>query len=95
HRLRGHVNATLLPPTCSLYFQPDSLLTALYALFALEISGESRPEPRCKECGRAITEGRADRQYCSPLCKTRWTERHRPRRHRGAGVGAAVRQRDG
>jgi hypothetical protein len=72
-RLRGHVHPRLLPPGAGEYrivFTPDSLLAALYVLFALEVA---KDEPRrvCayKACGQVFTPRRRNQHYCSDSCR--------------------------
>ncbi len=53
-----------------LFFQPDSLLTALYTLFALELSGQDRPRVLYarKGCGFYFTTKRKGQRFCSRQC---------------------------
>lgn len=74
-RLRGHVSPAVLPYVedgSRIAHFPDSLLAALYVLFALELA-EEKPVKRCKyeRCpyGRTFTPTRSNQDYCSEQCK--------------------------
>jgi hypothetical protein len=71
-RLRGHVNPHILPADLDagyrIIFIPDSLLAALYVLFALQVA-EEEPRRQCVYCHQVFTTGRRDQQYCSVSCR--------------------------
>jgi hypothetical protein len=71
-RLRGRVNPTILAfGENRLYFQPDSLLAALYTLLALEISGEQgKQRIACPQCGTSFVQKRKGQRYCSTECRS-------------------------
>lgn len=72
-RLAGHVNARVLPYADAAYritFTPDSLLAALYVLFALELA-KDEPMRICayEACGAAFSPRRRNQHYCSDACR--------------------------
>ncbi len=85
-RLHGHVHPTILAPHGTLCFQPDSLLAALYVLFALEVAGQSKPQRICAFCGIAFTPKRtlrhiAGTQTCGdPACRSKKSREKAKRR---------------
>lgn len=70
-RLQGQINPTVLADRRGLYFQPDSLLATLYALFALELTGRDRARVLCARpgCGNHFIPERQTRQFCSAACR--------------------------
>jgi hypothetical protein len=70
-RLAGHVNPMIMAYRGGeLLLFPDSLLTALYVLFALEVSGRARyPEIQCAGCGTTFTPSHGSQRYCVPACR--------------------------
>lgn len=68
-RLRGNVHPRFVtdPKTgdLGLWLFPASLLTALYVLFALEVT-EGAVENTCVYCGRPFVQQRKGQKYCSP-----------------------------
>jgi hypothetical protein len=75
-RLRGHVNPHIRPPDVDegyrVVFIPDSLLAALYVLFALEVakSKDDAPPRVCANCQEVFAPSRRDQQYCSGRCRS-------------------------
>lgn len=77
-RLRQHINAHILPFRASvLRFVPDSLLSAIYLRFALEISGGMGRMRECLGCGREFPPSRRDQNYCGKNCRERASYRRR------------------
>ena len=70
-RLRGHINVKFItdPDTRStrIWHVPDSLLSALYVLFALEVS-EAQVEFTCDYCGESSLK-RKGQKFCCPSHK--------------------------
>ena len=72
NRLRGHVNPAVLPfREGEIFFFPDCLLTSLYTLFMLEISGRNRPAILCERpnCGRYFKPMHGRQKYCEKQCQ--------------------------
>ena len=72
NRLRGHVSPAVLPlREGEIFFFPDCLLTSLYTLFMLELSGRSRPAMLCERpgCGRYFQPEHGRQQYCEKRCQ--------------------------
>jgi hypothetical protein len=68
--LVGKVDAVVLPYRGSvLRFLPNSLLGALWLLFALEVSGEAARQIPCRHCSAPFAPRRRDQRYCSKRCK--------------------------
>lgn len=76
-RLAGHVNPQLnLFNTEQLLMIPDSLLSALYLSFALEVSEQMGPKVKCRcGCGRDFFPEKG-RRYFDERCKKRDWWRH-------------------
>ena len=72
--LRGHVNTAILPlHDCDVFMFPDSLLSALYVQFALEVSGRERPAIACKGCGIKFNPTHGRQAYHDEACrKKKW-----------------------
>lgn len=80
--LDGRVKPAVLPYRANdLYFFTDSLLAALYALFALELTGKVRPAIICAGCGTYFIPDHGGQEYCEERCrKLRWyRDNRRPR----------------
>ena len=73
-RLRGHVTPAVLPfNKGEILMFPDSLLSAMYTLFALELSGRQRPSIECAGCGVYFPPQHGSQRYCRQSCrKQRW-----------------------
>ena len=74
-QLQGHVSPQILPYQDSeiLHF-PDSLVVALYVLFAVELSaGTGLPRRVCRapDCRRAFPPHDGRQRYCTPQCQDR------------------------
>jgi hypothetical protein len=69
-RLRKRVHPFLLPNN-ELRFFPDSLISAIYLLLALELSGRSGNQRECQACGRVFFAGRSDQRFCEKACRDR------------------------
>lgn len=78
-RLRGQVHIEVVPwAKGDLALIPDSLLSALYTLFALEIAGRGRPLQLCRVCNDSFIPRRKGHAYCSELCrKQAFRDRHK------------------
>ncbi len=72
-RLRGHVSPSILPfRDGEIYMFPDCLRSALYVLFALEVSGRTYAAIMCDGCGEYfVPEHRSDQKHCSHTCRNR------------------------
>lgn len=74
--LKGKVSPAVLPfLEGAIYFFPDSLLSALYVHFALEVSGTPRPRSLCARpgCGRYFHPHHGRQKFCSDQCrKLKW-----------------------
>ena len=72
-RLRGHVSPSILPfHNGEIYMFPDCLLSALYVLFAVEVSGQTYAATICEGCGQYfVPEQRSDQKHCSHTCRNR------------------------
>lgn len=66
-QLRGHVHPTLLPDAPGIWWQPDSLLTTLYLMFAREIAYPADQEREMRECAWCGEQFPASgkRKYCA------------------------------
>ena len=72
NRLKGHVSPAVLPfREGEIFFFPDCLLTSLYTLFMLEISGRNRPAILCERpnCGRYFEPMHGRQKYCEKQCQ--------------------------
>ncbi len=90
-RLEGHLNAAVMPFSGSvdggeILFFPDTLLGALYLLFALEITNHGFTKI-CPQCDGIFRTTNRRRDYCSDACKKAGWE---PRRGRAKGVASRV-----
>lgn len=86
-----------LPPTRRITMQPDSLLAAMYLLFALEVAGQKHPNEVCLGCGESFTPGDPRQRYCTSACQKRtWDQedRAKPSRERRAASNAVDRALD-
>jgi hypothetical protein len=72
--LCGHVNTAILPfRDCDIFMNPDSLISALYVQFALEVSGRERPAITCKGCGIKFNPTHGRQAYHDDSCrKKKW-----------------------
>jgi hypothetical protein len=71
-RLRGHASPEVLPFKNDLLIVPDCLLSALYVLFALELS-DKLPIRQCPNCDQFFPPKTARQVYCSDDCRvTHW-----------------------
>ncbi len=71
-RLKDHVSPAVLPyRKGEIYFFPDCLLSALYTLFMLELSGRQRPPILCarQNCGRYFEPVHGRQRYCETRCQ--------------------------
>ena len=73
-RLRGHASPVVIPfRRGEILFSPDSLLTAINVVFAMELSGRQRPALKCGECQRYFIPTHGRQKYCREACrKRRW-----------------------
>lgn len=70
--LDGHVKPAVLPfRNNDLYFFVDSLLTALYALFALELTGKIGAPILCAGCQSYFVPDHGAQKYCEDRCRKR------------------------
>ena len=71
-RMANHVQPRLVPwAKGEIALYPDSLLSAMYALFALEVSGKERPPRLCVGCGKYYSPVHGRQQYCDERCRKR------------------------
>ena len=71
-RLKEHVSPAVLPfRKGEIFFFPDCLLSALYTLFMLELSGRSRPAILCERpnCGQYFEPKHGRQKYCNTSCQ--------------------------
>ena len=69
-QLRGHVSPVVLPfRQGDIYMFPDSLLSAIYVSFALELSRSRQPRKLCAGCDRYFTPVDGRQGYHSPACR--------------------------
>ncbi len=89
HQLAAHVSPVVLPYAeddgSRIVHLPDSLLAALYVLFALEVA-QAKPTALCEYSGcphgRVFTPTRKNQRYCHPECKRNASyHRVKDRRH--------------
>jgi len=78
-RLSSHVSPVVWPfVDGEILFYPDCLLSAMYLLFALELSGRVRPSIICRGCGRYFTPVHGRQRYCDETCrKLDWYNRNK------------------
>jgi hypothetical protein len=75
--LAGRLSAALNGPDrkgkVELWFVPDSLITGLYVLFALELSEQTHPTKMClaSDCRRPFIPASGKQDYCSNRCRIR------------------------
>ena len=77
-RLHSHVEPYILPlHRGDILFLPDCLLSAMYAQFALEVSGKIRPAIVCQGCGKYFNPDHGAQRYCEETCRKRkwWRDR--------------------
>ena len=69
-RLRKHVSPYILPfyNNGEILMFPDCLLSTLYVLFALEVSGRMQPSIICSGCGAYFIPKNRKQKYCKPSC---------------------------
>lgn len=81
-QLRGHVNPAVLPfRQGDIYMFPDSLLSAVYVSFALELSRSRQPRKLCAGCDRYFTPVDGRQGYHSPACrKLHWYHKQKEKR---------------
>lgn len=88
-QLKGHVSPGIMAFNDSAwYLFPDSLLSAIYTMFALEIAGEqpARTAKQCRNCGRRfVPASRSDQDFCDGACRVAWHRRVRKQAERGHG----------
>lgn len=80
-RLSDHVNPFIMPFIHGdIMLWPDCLLSAMYVLFALEVSGKSRPAIMCRGCEIYFIPEHGSQRYCEPRCSQRawWRKKHPP-----------------
>ena len=83
-RLVGHVHLQLMHERAgAIRSVPDSLLSAVYVQFALEIAGGRTVGRACgnPQCTELVT-GRLNKMFCSPACKARYHDARRPAEYR-------------
>lgn len=95
-RLTGNVNVAMKPQG-EIRFWPQDLLTAVYLLFAVDLSGARPIEKACKNprcpSDRPFIVTRRDKQYCSKACREQ-ARYHRPpigKKKKGAADDAQAR----
>jgi len=78
-RLRGHVTSSLTPfVRGDIISWPDCLLSAMYVLFAFEVSGKSRPAIQCRGCLKYFVPAHGSQRYCESKCsKSKWWRENR------------------
>ena len=70
--MAGGVSPAVLPfRDGAIYFSPNSLLSAIYIHFALELSGHDRPSVVCARpgCGNYFSPHHGRQKYCSVACR--------------------------
>ncbi len=75
-RMKDHVRPFVLvwrPGEIVLW--PDSLLAAMYAQFALELTGRTRPAQQCPGCGIYFIPSHGRQRYCEEACRKRHWDR--------------------
>jgi hypothetical protein len=82
-----HATVSLAPLIAGkpLRFRPDSMLSAVYLDFAMEMVGGLGARLReCDSCHNAYRASRSDRRYCSSTCRSqaRYTRQPRPTRRK-------------
>ena len=71
-RLNGHTSPVVDPfEKGRIFLQPDSLLTALYVQFAMELAGWTRPQIICRGCGSFFVPTHASQKFCEVACRKR------------------------
>ncbi len=80
--LRGHVSPVVLPyHQGDIYMFPDSLLSAIYVSFALELSRSRQPKTLCAGCDVYFTPIDRRQGYHSPACrKLHWYHKQKEKR---------------
>ncbi len=80
-QLRGHVHPVLYHGPNELYFEPDSLLAALYVSFVLEMTGKERTRQLCARegCGEYFIVRHKRQKYCDENCRKRDHEQRKRR----------------
>lgn len=81
-RMRGHVHPTILPfEERRIFHVPDSLVAALYVVFALELSGQSLPARTCAaaDCLKRYVPSGGKSRFCSDTCRKRTHARQKRR----------------
>jgi hypothetical protein len=69
-RLRSHVSPSILPfLDGEIYMFPDSLLSAMYVMFALEVSGRIHPAIQCRGCGVYFVPTHKRQVYHDDACR--------------------------
>ena len=73
-RLKGHVDPLVMPLMHGdIMLWPDCLLSAMYILFAVEVSGKSRPPIMCRGCEKYFIPLHGAQRYCEEAClKRKW-----------------------
>ncbi len=82
--LKNHVSPAIMPLRRSeIHMVPDCLLSAMYVLLALEVSGKISNPPRiCKGCGTSFVPTRKNNYYCSKEClKRSWWRTNKSTKH--------------
>lgn len=81
-RLRGHASPVVLPfRKGEIFMFPDSLLAAVYTLFAMELSGRQRPAIICHGCDKYFIPKHGRQQFCEEACRKRkWYRDHKEKR---------------
>jgi len=71
-RLKNHVSPSILPfLDGEIYMFPDSLLSAMYVMFALEVSGRIHPAIQCRGCGYYFVPTHKHQAYHDGACRKR------------------------
>jgi hypothetical protein len=68
-RLKGHVDLAVLPFHKRMRFFPDTLLTAIYVLFAQDLAGARGKEMTCEFCQQPFVMRRRDQRFCDKNCR--------------------------
>jgi hypothetical protein len=70
NKIRGHVSPAILPfHKGQIFLIPDCLLSSLYVLLALKVSGQRKNEVKCKGCELYFKPARTDQMYHSAQCR--------------------------
>lgn len=85
-RLKNHVSPSILPfLDGEIYMFPDSLLSAMYVMLALEVSGRIHPAIQCRGCGVYFIPTHRRQAYHDDACR-KLAYYHRKRSNTGPTV---------